>query len=240
MNRFRTRTDPIDGPTYSPTIAWDSGLPNSAIRSKYIAPDPCLPRLRFVAAREKAVSERALVPEEKILDGALSSIPRLPLPALAPDFANRLEGRVPLRPRAIGAVRRHRASSRWDHDLDVRGADLTSRASSENQTVMSPRLLRPRSYTRQLVTRYFVLYLGFTLVDLRAAMGYLPDIRCIEKLSRCCCRSQEGFVHQSRAVGRAIELRKEYEIRMPTLLRSRKTTRWAALKREWFIGPAQV
>ena len=28
-------------------------------------------------------------------------------------------------PRALGAVRRHRPSSRWDHDLDVRGADLT-------------------------------------------------------------------------------------------------------------------
>ena len=39
---------------------------------QYIAPDPCLLLLRFVAAREKAVSERALVPEEKILDGALS------------------------------------------------------------------------------------------------------------------------------------------------------------------------
>ena len=42
---------------------------------QYIAPDHRLPLLRFVAARTKAVSERALVPEEKILDGALSSIP---------------------------------------------------------------------------------------------------------------------------------------------------------------------
>jgi len=42
---------------------------------QYIAPDPCLPLLRFVAARAKAASERALVPEEEILDGALSSIP---------------------------------------------------------------------------------------------------------------------------------------------------------------------
>ncbi len=36
---------------------------------QYIAPDPCLPLLRFVATRAKAVSERALVPEEKVLDG---------------------------------------------------------------------------------------------------------------------------------------------------------------------------
>ena len=42
---------------------------------QYIAPDHRLPLLRFVAARTKAVSERALVPEEKILDGARSSIP---------------------------------------------------------------------------------------------------------------------------------------------------------------------
>ena len=34
MNQFGTRTDPIGRPTYSPTIAWDSGLPSSAIRFK--------------------------------------------------------------------------------------------------------------------------------------------------------------------------------------------------------------
>ena len=65
MNQLGTRTEPFGGPVYSPTIAWDSGLPSSAIRFNYIAPDPCLPLLRFVAARAKAVSERALVPEEK-------------------------------------------------------------------------------------------------------------------------------------------------------------------------------
>ncbi len=40
-----------------------------------IAPDPCLPLLRFVPARAKAVSARALVPEEEFLDGAVSSMP---------------------------------------------------------------------------------------------------------------------------------------------------------------------
>ena len=73
---------------------------------QYMAPDLCLLLLRFVAARTKAVSERALVPEEKILDGALSALSALSAPvddtvtparALAPDFANRLKGRVPLR-----------------------------------------------------------------------------------------------------------------------------------------------
>ena len=42
---------------------------------QYVAPDPCLPLLRFVAARAKAVSERPLVPGEKILDRTLSAIP---------------------------------------------------------------------------------------------------------------------------------------------------------------------
>ena len=42
---------------------------------QYVAPDHRLPLLRFVAARAKAVSERALLPKEKILDGALSTIP---------------------------------------------------------------------------------------------------------------------------------------------------------------------
>ena len=58
MNQFWTRTDPIGGPTYSPTIV--------ILVSRF---------LRFVAARAKAVSERALVPEDEILAGALSSIP---------------------------------------------------------------------------------------------------------------------------------------------------------------------
>ena len=44
---------------------------------QYVAPDHRLPLLRFVAARAKAVSERALVPEEKILDGALSALSAL-------------------------------------------------------------------------------------------------------------------------------------------------------------------
>jgi hypothetical protein len=36
-------------------------------------------------------------------------------------------------------------------------------ASGENQSVTSPRRTRLRSYEAQLVTRYFVLYLGWTL-----------------------------------------------------------------------------
>ena len=74
MNPFGTRTEPFGGPTYAPTIL---GFRPAQLSHpvQYIAPDPCLPLLRFVAAREKAVSERALVPEEKILDGSLSSIP---------------------------------------------------------------------------------------------------------------------------------------------------------------------
>jgi len=42
---------------------------------QYMAPEHPLPLPRFVAARAKTVSERPLVPEEKILDSALSSIP---------------------------------------------------------------------------------------------------------------------------------------------------------------------
>ena len=42
---------------------------------QYMAPEHPFPLLRFVAARARTVSERPLVPEEKILDGALSSIP---------------------------------------------------------------------------------------------------------------------------------------------------------------------
>ena len=33
-----TRTEPFGGPTYSPTIAWDSGLPSSAIRFNTLHP----------------------------------------------------------------------------------------------------------------------------------------------------------------------------------------------------------
>ena len=56
MNQFGTRTEPFSGPTSSPTIAWDLGLPSSPIRF-HTLPDPCLPLLRFVAVRAKAVSE---------------------------------------------------------------------------------------------------------------------------------------------------------------------------------------
>ena len=38
-----------------------------------------------------------------------------------------------------------------------------SAASGENQSVMSPRCTSARSYSAQLLTRYFVLYLGWTL-----------------------------------------------------------------------------
>ncbi len=38
MNQFGTRTEPFGGPTYSPTIAWDSGLPSSAIRFNTVHP----------------------------------------------------------------------------------------------------------------------------------------------------------------------------------------------------------
>ncbi len=38
MNQFGTRTDPFGGPTYSPTIAWDSGLPSSTIRFNTLHP----------------------------------------------------------------------------------------------------------------------------------------------------------------------------------------------------------
>ena len=89
-----------------------------------VAPDHRLPPLRFAVPCPKAVSERALIPQEEILDAGLSAIPRLPLPALSPDFANRLKGHIPLRPRALAAARCHRRSSRWDHDLNVRCADL--------------------------------------------------------------------------------------------------------------------
>ena len=51
----------------------------------------------FVIPRPKAISERVLVSKEEVLDAGLTAIPRLPLPSLSPDIANRLEGRVPLR-----------------------------------------------------------------------------------------------------------------------------------------------
>ena len=62
----------------------------------------------------------------------------------------------------------------WPPQRPFLGGVHASCASSENQTVISPRLLRPRSYSCQLVTRYFVLYLRFTLLDLRAAIGSSP------------------------------------------------------------------
>ena len=77
------------------------------------------------------------------------------------------------------------------------GGVQASRASSENRTVMSPRLLRLRSYSRQLVTRYFVSYSRFTRLTCARPWVHLLDIRRIEKLSRSGCRSQELFVHQS-------------------------------------------
>ena len=38
MNQFGTRTELFGGLTYSPTIAWDSGLPSSAIRFNTLHP----------------------------------------------------------------------------------------------------------------------------------------------------------------------------------------------------------
>ena len=38
---------------------------------------------------------------------------------------------------ALGAIQRHRPSSRWDHDLDVRGADFTE------QLVHRPSIVGP-------------------------------------------------------------------------------------------------
>ena len=41
--------------------------------------------------------------------------------------------------------------------------DDEMKAALEIQSVMSPRCTRARSYSAQLLTRYFVLYLGWTL-----------------------------------------------------------------------------
>ena len=38
MNQFGIRTEPFGGPTYSPTVAWDSGLSISAIRFNTLHP----------------------------------------------------------------------------------------------------------------------------------------------------------------------------------------------------------
>jgi len=98
------------------TLRWANSLPDDRLGLRlaqlshpvqYVAPDHRLSSLRFVAACMKAVSERALVPEEKILDRALSAVPILPSPSLSADITNRLEGCVPLRPRALGTIRRH-------------------------------------------------------------------------------------------------------------------------------------
>ena len=76
------------------------------------------------------------------------------------------------------------------------GGVQASRAFSENRTVMSPRLLRPRSYSRQLVTRYSSCICGSLGWTCARPGVHLLDIQCIEKLSRSGYRSQERFVHQ--------------------------------------------
>ncbi len=75
MNQFETRTGPFGGPTLLLYDRLGLRLAQLSRPVQYIAPDHYLPLLRFVAARAKAVSERPLLPEEKILDRALSAIP---------------------------------------------------------------------------------------------------------------------------------------------------------------------
>ena len=51
MNQFGTRTEPFGGPTYSPTIACDSGLPSSAIRFNTLHPIPPASAIRSRARK---------------------------------------------------------------------------------------------------------------------------------------------------------------------------------------------
>jgi len=54
----------------------------------------------------------------------------------------------------------------------VKGIGLVAAiASSLSQIVISPRLLRPCSYSLQFRILYFVLYLRLTRLDFRAAMA---------------------------------------------------------------------
>gem|GEM_PF-6890299 len=74
MNQLGARAGPFGGRTYSPDDRLGFRLAQLRRPVQYIARDPCLPLLRFVVARTKAVSERPLVPDKNILDGALWSI----------------------------------------------------------------------------------------------------------------------------------------------------------------------
>ncbi len=74
MNQLGARTGPFGWPNLLPDERLGFRLAQLRHPVQYMARDPCLPLLRFVVARTKAVSERPLVPEKKILDGALSSI----------------------------------------------------------------------------------------------------------------------------------------------------------------------
>ncbi len=68
--------------------------------------------------------------------------------------------------------------------------------SALQKDLRTARLLRPRPYSRQAVTRYFVLCLRFRTCAPPSA--HLLDMRCNGRLSRSACRSQGLFVHRSR------------------------------------------
>ena len=79
------------------------------------------------------------------------------------------------------------------------GAFHAQTDSSLNQTMMSPRFLRARSYAGQFFTRYFVLYFGDTLVFLRAAISESSSIMLIHNGNRiegAICDVKPSAVHQ--------------------------------------------
>ena len=149
MNQFGIRTEPFGGPTYSPTIACVSGLPSSAIRFDTLHPIRASRFLRF-----EPRAEGCLTSERLYLIRCFQAELHQP--------QQRVEASLGLSERKVKdhAQRQHchdcpDSSSAAGHRGGRSWAVSKLRASSENQTVMSPRLLRPRSYSRQLVARYF-------------------------------------------------------------------------------------
>ena len=146
MNPFGGRTEPFGGPTYSPTIAWDSGLPSSPIRFNTLHPiiassfcdsyrdSRCQPRARRLFPSVRLYLKKRFstaVPDVDTVTPAASLGARLcessrGSRSAAPDSVVWSGAfRSSSINRNNGAVGRYRPSSRWDHDLDVRGADLT-------------------------------------------------------------------------------------------------------------------